>query len=47
MLVSYVFPLTFIVLWASAFATGSVATEDATPSLLLFFGLQLSLSDSI
>ena len=31
MLVSYVFPLTFIILWASAFATGSVATQDATP----------------
>ena len=31
MLVSYIFPLTFIILWASAFATGSVATQDATP----------------
>ena len=37
MLVSYVFPLTFIVLWASAFATGSVATEDATPFAALAF----------
>ena len=31
MLVSHIFPLTFIVLWASAFATGSVAIQDATP----------------
>ena len=37
MLVSYVFPLTFIVLWASAFATGSVATQDATPFAALAF----------
>ena len=31
MLVSHIFPLIFIILWASAFATGSVATQDATP----------------
>ena len=37
MLVSYVFPLTFVVLWASAFATGSVATQDATPFAALAF----------
>ena len=37
MLVSFVFPLTFVVLWASAFATGSVATQDATPFAALAF----------
>jgi drug/metabolite transporter (DMT)-like permease len=37
MLVSFVFPLTFVVLWASAFATGSVATLDATPFAALAF----------
>ncbi len=31
MKVSYVFPLIFRIPWASAFATGSVATQDATP----------------
>jgi drug/metabolite transporter (DMT)-like permease len=37
MLISFVFPLTFVVLWASAFATGSVATQDATPFAALAF----------
>ena len=37
MLVSHIFPLTFIILWASAFATGSVATQDATPFAALAF----------
>ena len=55
MLVSYVFPLTFVVLWASAFATGSVATQDATPFAALafrfaivavgFFGVAWALSE--
>ena len=40
MKVSYVFPLIFRIPWASAFATGSVATQDATPLLLSLFGLQ-------
>ena len=31
MLVSHISPLTFIILWASACVTGSVATQDATP----------------
>ena len=31
MLVSYVLPCSFIILWAPAFASGSVATQDATP----------------
>lgn len=37
MLISFVFPLTFVILWASAFATGSVATQDATPFAALGF----------
>ena len=37
MLISFVFPLTFVILWASAFATGSVVTEDATPFAALAF----------
>ena len=31
MQVSIIFPLIFVVLWASAFATGSIVTHDATP----------------
>ncbi len=41
MLLSFVFPLTFVVLWASAFATGSVATQDATPFAALAFRFSL------
>jgi hypothetical protein len=41
MLLSFVFPLTFVVLWASAFATGSVATQDATPFAALAFRFAL------
>ena len=41
MLISLVFPLTFVVLWASAFATGSVATQDATPFAALAFRFSL------
>ena len=37
MLISFVFPLTFVILWASAFATGSVVTQDATPFAALAF----------
>lgn len=32
-----IFPLIFVVLWASAFATGSVVTNDATPFAALAF----------
>ena len=41
MLLSFIFPLTFVVLWASAFATGSVATQDATPFSALAFRFAL------
>lgn len=34
---AYVLPLTFIFLWASAFSTGSVVTQDATPFAALAF----------
>ena len=37
MRISFIFPLTFVVLWASAFATGSVVTQDATPFAALAF----------
>ncbi len=34
---SPVFPLSFVILWASAFATGSLVTESATPFAALAF----------
>ena len=35
MLTSFIFPLVFVVLWASAFTAGSVATQDGTPFAIL------------
>ncbi len=37
MVISAVLPLTFVVLWASAFATGAVVTADASPFAALAF----------
>ncbi|MDJ0831909.1 MAG: DMT family transporter [Gammaproteobacteria bacterium] len=34
---SLIFPLIFVVLWSSAFATGSMVTDDATPFAALAF----------
>jgi drug/metabolite transporter (DMT)-like permease len=41
MLIQLGLPLTFVVLWASAFATGAIVTADATPFAALAFRFAL------
>lgn len=41
MLIRWVLPLVFVVLWASAFATGALVTADATPFAALAFRFAL------